>query len=455
MDKVEIKIIHFINNSNPFSSQLTPNNNLYNGTIKMARYGFSNVYNLQNKNVAIYKSDFNDCTTLNSQINLERWLVYGASGRIGSQLPPRLSPISRDFYYSQNVPNIATPNRGSRLLGNKEYELTDHLGNVRVMLSDIKMPADITSDRLTVNYTADVLNAANYYPYGEEIPQQTWNAAYELPYLFGYNGMLKDNHISGEGNAYYTLFREYDPTLGRWWSADPKRDSFPTFSPYLAFKGNPIKFVDIFGDIPTDEEAAEMSAHVYGGYSDDILTGGWRVSYRNFDIDLNNPDNGLKSQVYERFVDGKVTEYVYATAGSDDVEDWENNALQAFGKYAPQYDQSANNAREISKELNGTELTFVGHSLGGSEASLNALITNNYAITFNASGLSNVTKLRYNVMNRSEQLVKSWIMMTDPVNIALSPLDLGAIGSRYLLTPTDVGSIFNGHSMDNVMKSFK
>jgi len=122
------------------------------------------------------------------------------------------------------------------------------LGNVRVLLFDIKMPADITSDRLTVNYTADVLNAVNYYPYGEEISQQTWQSANELPYLFGYNGMMKDNHIAGEGNAYYTLFREYDPTLGRWWSADPMRAKYADMSPYLAFGANPISFTDVMGD---------------------------------------------------------------------------------------------------------------------------------------------------------------------------------------------------------------
>ena len=33
--------------------------------------------------------------------------------------------------------------------------------------------------------------------------------------------MMKDNHVAGEGNAYYTLFREYDPDLGRWWRPDP------------------------------------------------------------------------------------------------------------------------------------------------------------------------------------------------------------------------------------------
>ena len=56
--------------------------------------------------------------------------------------------------------------------------------------------------------------------------------------------MLKDNHIAGEGNAYYTLFREYDPSLGRCWSADPKRAKYPDMSPYIAFGANPVRFTD-------------------------------------------------------------------------------------------------------------------------------------------------------------------------------------------------------------------
>ncbi len=108
--------------------------------------------------------------------------------------------------------------------------LDNSFGNLRVLLSDVKIPSDISSGRLSANYTADVLYAANYYPYGEEIPEQTWTADNELPYLFGYNGMLKDNHIAGEGNAYYTLFREYDPILGRWRRADPLRAKYPSMS---------------------------------------------------------------------------------------------------------------------------------------------------------------------------------------------------------------------------------
>ena len=57
--------------------------------------------------------------------------------------------------------------------------------------------------------------------------------------------MMTDNHVAGEGNAYYTLFREYDPDLGRWWRPDPIFQ--PWQSPYSAFDGNPIMFTDVWG----------------------------------------------------------------------------------------------------------------------------------------------------------------------------------------------------------------
>lgn len=70
--------------------------------------------------------------------------------------------------------------------------------------------------------------------------------------------MMKDNHVAGEGNAYYTLFREYDPDLGRWWRPDPIFQ--PWQSPYSAFDGNPIMFTDVWGleaeetEIPPEPE---------------------------------------------------------------------------------------------------------------------------------------------------------------------------------------------------------
>ncbi len=62
---------------------------------------------------------------------------------------------------------------------------------------------------------------------------------------YGFNGMVEDNELKGEGNSYSTLFREYDPRVGRFLSLDPSLDKYPNLSPYVAFADNPIRFVDL------------------------------------------------------------------------------------------------------------------------------------------------------------------------------------------------------------------
>jgi RHS repeat-associated protein len=42
-----------------------------------------------------------------------------------------------------------------------------------------------------------------------------------VTYRYAYNGMERDNEVSGNGNSYTTEFRQYDPRLGRWKSLDP------------------------------------------------------------------------------------------------------------------------------------------------------------------------------------------------------------------------------------------
>ncbi len=65
---------------------------------------------------------------------------------------------------------------------------------------------------------------------------------------YGFNGMLEDNELKGEGNSYSTLFREYDPRVGRFLSLDPSLAKYPNISPYVAFADNPVMFVDPDGE---------------------------------------------------------------------------------------------------------------------------------------------------------------------------------------------------------------
>ena len=175
-------------------------------------------------------------------------------------------------------------------------------------------PDHLGSSSYITNLDGEVAQHIEYVPFGEvfiEERNNTWNT----PYLFN------AKEFDEETGMYYYGARYYEPRLSLWISVDPKASKMPSWSPYSAFFNNSIRFIDPDGHEPTPAEAARIAAHVYGDKKDDILIGGWRVSKRDFGIKLTD-ETSLRSLVYERVVGGKVTEYVYATAGSVESKDW-------------------------------------------------------------------------------------------------------------------------------------
>jgi hypothetical protein len=161
--------------------------------------------------------------------------IYGSS-RIGIE--------QRNITYSTS-PFAWLESEQHRDAGTKRYELTDHLGNVRVTISDLLVPRPASSFGYATQ-DAEVIDRRDYYPFGMEMPGRRWRAATEAAGRFGYNAQERDDEVAGEGNHYTAMFWEYDSRVARRWNLDPKQ--VVGLSQYSVFELNPITNVDVHGD---------------------------------------------------------------------------------------------------------------------------------------------------------------------------------------------------------------
>jgi hypothetical protein len=123
-----------------------------------------------------------------------------------------------------------------RYARSKKYELTNHLGNVMVVVSDMAIASAATNFLLP-----DVVSATDYYPFGLEMVGRTYISH---AYSFSFNTQMKSPEIlPGHTTAMYW---EYDARIGRRWELDPK--TFIGWSGYVCLGDSPIGFNDILGD---------------------------------------------------------------------------------------------------------------------------------------------------------------------------------------------------------------
>jgi hypothetical protein len=120
----------------------------------------------------------------------------------------------------------------TRKINKKEYELKDHLGNVRATVSDRK-----NSDS-----TASIQSYNTYYAFGMKHPGA--GRSYNLMtaednstgYAYGYNGKEQDfSFHDADGEILDYGNRMYDARNGRPFSPDPIKKKYPELSPYQFF----------------------------------------------------------------------------------------------------------------------------------------------------------------------------------------------------------------------------
>lgn len=157
----------------------------------------------------------------------------------------RLGVEQVDKIIASSTPTlINTTYEQEKYVGDKRYEMKNHLSNVLSLVTDRKLPED-DGQRNVDYYTADVVSYSDYFPFGMLMKSRHGNSR---DYRYGFQGQEKDDEVKGEGNSYTTHFREFDPRLARWLSLDPRSSKYPGFSPYNAFINNPNIFIDSRGD---------------------------------------------------------------------------------------------------------------------------------------------------------------------------------------------------------------
>ncbi|MBX3257183.1 MAG: hypothetical protein KF862_23820 [Chitinophagaceae bacterium] len=169
--------------------------------------------------------------------------LYGSS-RLGMVTPElsiqRSTPLANANYNPTGDP-VTNGTEGKRI-----YELSNHLGNVMVTISDRKIGVDEDNDTVTDYYTAEVLTAQDYYAFGMLMPGRQYSNA-GAKYKYGFNGKENDNEVKGDGNQQDYGMRIYDPRLGRFLSVDPLTKGYPMLTPYQFASNTPIQAIDLDG----------------------------------------------------------------------------------------------------------------------------------------------------------------------------------------------------------------
>ncbi|NHN27985.1 hypothetical protein FIA58_020085 [Flavobacterium jejuense] len=131
-----------------------------------------------------------------------------------------------------------------RTVGDKQYELSNHLGNVLSVITDRKL--GVTLGVNNYRLLPDVISYNDYYPFGQLLPGR-FHVDPSQDYRYGFQGQEMDNELKGRGNSLNYTFRMHDPRVGRFLSRDPLAPQYPWNSPYAFSENRVIDGIDLEG----------------------------------------------------------------------------------------------------------------------------------------------------------------------------------------------------------------
>lgn len=231
-DGVGDKKYHYYNNSNRLQYidgvTGTYNYDANGNAITDGRNGVTLSYNHLNLPVSAQRSG-------TAPLNLS--YVYDATGAKLKKVNTT-STVTTDYLdgiqYSNNVIDFIQTEEGIARRNSDgtysyEYNLADHLGNVRY-----------TFHKNPTTGLLEILQSDDYYAFGK---RKTGSGGINN-YLYNGKEMQSELGVAGDDGQYDYGARFYDPVIGRWNVIDPLAEKFISWTPYNYVINNPIIFID-------------------------------------------------------------------------------------------------------------------------------------------------------------------------------------------------------------------
>ena len=140
-------------------------------------------------------------------------------------------------------------------IGERNYELSNYLGNVIAVVSDEVIPVASSSTVGTpISYfVSDINQCSDYSPFGVTLSGRNLLRTGATESRYGFQDQEEDDEIKGDGNSVSYEYRMCDPRLGRWFSRDLLADCYPNISTYAFCANNPNSITDVDGRVLRDK----------------------------------------------------------------------------------------------------------------------------------------------------------------------------------------------------------